>query len=293
MNRRGRVKKAFLAIKDMSTRYPVSLLCQIAGVSRSGYYKWLRQLGVIFPKYLEDQYLKEKLLECHREVNGIYGYPRIKMWLRHKYNIHINHKRVYRLMRELKMQACIRKKRKYFGRKEKYVVSENKLNREFRASRPNEKWATDVTYLLFNGRRLYLSVIYDLFNNEVVAHKISKRNDLRLVMETVRVAIKKRDVNGVLLHSDQGFQYTSKQYNKLLQQYNITPSMSRKGNCLDNACIESFFGHFKSECMNLYTFTTDEEVRHAVKEYIRFYNYERLQKRLSEHSPVSYRAVAS
>ncbi|TPG73002.1 hypothetical protein EEL31_01025 [Brevibacillus laterosporus] len=111
------------------------------------------------------------------------------------------------------------KKRKFFGGKEKVVISENKLNRNFCASRPNEKWATDITYILFNGRRLYLSVIYDMYNNEVVAYKTSKRNDLRLVMDTVKLAIKKRDVNGVLLYSDQGYQYTSKQYNQFLQQF--------------------------------------------------------------------------
>ena len=129
------------------------------------------------------------------------------MWLQQKYGIHVNHKRVYRLMREPGLQARIRRKRKFFGYKEKAVVSENRLNREFSASRLNEKWVTDITYIPFNGQRLYLSVIYDLFDNEVVAYKISKRNDLKLVTDTVKAAIKKRNVNGVLLHGDQGFQY--------------------------------------------------------------------------------------
>jgi transposase InsO family protein len=232
--------KAYTIIQELRGQYSVSLLCSIAGVSRSGYYKWEKRQQNPSLKTVENEGLKEKILECYQDVNGIYGYPRIKVWLQQKYGIRVNHKRVYRLMKELGIQARIRRKRKYFGHKEKVVISENKLNREFTASRPNEKWVTDITYVIFNGRRLYLSVIYDLFNNEVVAYKISKRNDLQLVMDTVKEAIKKGDVNGVLLHSDQGFQYTSRQYNQLLKQYNITASMSRKGNCLDNACIKSF-----------------------------------------------------
>ncbi|MDF2683030.1 MAG: putative transposase OrfB [Brevibacillus sp.] len=193
-------------------------------------------------------------------------------------------------MKELGIQARIRKKRKFFGRREQVIVSENKLNRDFAASRPLEKWATDITFVMFNGRRLYLSVIYDLFNNEVVAYRISKRNDLKLVMDTVKAAIKKRDVSGVLLHSDQGYQYTSKKYNELLQASNITVSMSRKGKCLDNACIEGFFSHLKTECLYVNTFTQDEEVQKAIKQYIHFYNNERIQVRLNNLSPVQYRA---
>jgi len=285
--------KAYAIIKELSERYPILMLCSLAGVSRSGYYKWVARQQSLSSKLVEDEDLKTKILECHQEVNKIYGYPRVKVWLRQKYGIHVNHKRVYRLMRELGIQACIRKKRKHFGHKEKVVISENKLNREFTASRPNEKWVTDITYVIFSGRRLYLSVIYDLFNNEVVAYKLSKRNDLRLVIDTVKAAIKKGDVNGVLLHSDQGFQYTSRQYNQLLQQYNITASMSRKGNCLDNACIESFFSHLKSECLYLHNFKTDEEVQNAIHNYIRFYNHKRFQTRLNNLSPVQYRAQAA
>jgi transposase InsO family protein len=285
--------RAYSIIKELAACYPISLLCAIAGVSRSGYYKWLKRQQSPSRKQLEDEKLKEKMVECYKEVKGIYGYPRVKVWLQQKYGIHVNHKRVYRLMREPGLQARIRRKRKFFGYKEKAVVSENRLNREFSASRLNEKWVTDITYIPFNGQRLYLSVIYDLFNNEVVAYKISKRNDLKLVTDTVKAAIKKRNVNGVLLHGDQGFQYTSKQYNQLLQRYNITASMSRKGNCLDNACIESFFSHLKSECLYLQSFTTDEEVRHTLDRYIHFYNHERFQSRLNNLSPVAYRAKAA
>jgi transposase InsO family protein len=142
-------------------------------------------------------------------------------------------------MKELGIQAKIRKKKRYYGKKEAYVVGDNICF--FFATRPNQKWVTDVTYLIFGTQRLYLSAVYDLFNNEVVSFQISERNDLKLVIDTIQAAIRNRDVKGTLLHSDQGFQYTSRKYNQLLQKYNIQVSMSRKGNCLDNACIESFF----------------------------------------------------
>jgi putative transposase len=192
------------------------------------------------------------------------------------------------------IQAKIRKKKwKHFGRKEKYIVSENYLNREFSATCPNEKWVTDITYLLFNGKKIYLSTIQDLYNNEIISYKISERNDLKLVADTVKEAIKKRDVKGLLLHSDQGFQYTSIRYNKLLKRYNIKQSMSRKGNCLDNACMESFFSHFKAECFYRYQFESSNEVKEAVKNYIKFYNNKRFQKKLNNLSPTEYRAKAA
>ncbi|OEF95966.1 integrase, partial [Vulcanibacillus modesticaldus] len=231
----------------------------------------------------EDEKLKNKILECHQKVKGIYGYRRIKGWLKRRYNLKVNHKRVQRLMKEMGICAVIRKKRPYYGKKEPYVISNNNLNRDFHATKPNEKWVTDITYLIFNKKRLYLSAIKDLYNNEIVAYHVSSRNDLQLVIDTVKKAIKKRkkrNVNGVFLHSDQGFQYTSRQYNQLLKRYNIKASMSRKGNCLDNASMENFFSHFKAECFHLYSFRTTEEVKNAVKRYIRFYNHHRFQEKL-------------
>ncbi|MGG6437691.1 IS3 family transposase, partial [Saccharococcus caldoxylosilyticus] len=244
-------------------------------------------------KHLEDEQLKEKIQECHEEVKGIYGYRRVKVWLKRKYQLNINHKRVQRMMREMGIRAVIRKKRPYYGKKEPYVISDNHLNRDFHASKPNEKWVTDITYLIFNGQKLYLSAIKDLYNNEIVAYHISQRNDIKLVIDTLKKAIKKRNVNGLLLHSDQGFQYTSRQYNNLLKRYNIKASMSRKGNCLDNACMENFFSHFKAECFNLYSFRTAEEVKDAVHKYIRFYNHQRFQKKLNNLSPYEYRTQAA
>ncbi|MCY7784987.1 MULTISPECIES: IS3 family transposase [unclassified Bacillus (in: firmicutes)] len=281
-------------VKEMSAgTYSLQLLCQVAGVSKSGYYKWLRKQKSPSEKQIEDESVKKKIMECHQKLRGIYGYRRIQVWLEKMYGLHINHKRIQRLMNELGIRAVIRKKKPYYGKKETHVTSDNHLNRDFTASKPNEKWVTDITYLMFNGQKLYMSVMKDLYNNEIVAYQISRRNDLKLVIDTLKKAKKKRNVKGVLLHSDQGFQYTSRLYHKLLKKYQMKASMSRKGNCWDNACMESFFSHFKTECMYLYSFKTAEAVQEAVCKYIHFYNHQRFQKKLNNLSPYQYRTQAA
>lgn len=279
----------FKIIFDLSSNYPVKLLCEFAGVSRAGYYKWLKRKDNVTPKQQDDEYIKGLILECYNEVNGIYGYYRIKTWLLRKKGLKVNHKRVYRLMKELGIKAKIRRKRGNYKKGTENIIAPNVLNRDFTASDLNQKWVTDITYLMFNQKRLYLSAIKDLYNNEIVAYKISHRNDLKLVISTIKEAKKKQDVRGVTLHSDQGFQYTSHQYHKLLKRSKITPSMSRKGNCIDNASMENFFGHLKSEVMYLNSFKTEEEVIEAINKYIYFYNNERFQKKLKNLSPVEYR----
>ncbi|QPW51757.1 IS3 family transposase (plasmid) [Bacillus thuringiensis] len=265
----------------------------LLGGTRGGYYKWLKRETFPSGKQLEDDSIKNKILKCHKKLKGIYGYRRIQVWLKATYNLNVNHKRIQRPMNELGIKAIIRRKKPYYGKKEVYVISNNHLNREFHASKPNEKWVTDITYLIFNGQRLYLSAIKDLYNNEIIAYEISRRNDLKLVLDTLKQAKKRRNVKGVLLRSDRGFQYTSHHYNRLLTRYQMKVSMSRKGNCWDNACIESFFSHFKSECFHLYSFRTAEEVKFAVRKYIRFYNHQRFQKKLNNLSPYQYRTQAA
>ncbi|ENL4422694.1 MULTISPECIES: IS3 family transposase [Bacillus cereus group] len=148
---------------------------------------------------------------------------------------------------------------------------------------------TDITYLRFQEGFRYLSVVQDIYNNEVVSWKISKRNDNELVLDTIEMLAQKRDVRGTILHSDQGFQYTSHAYNKRLLDLGIIGSYSRQGNCHDNACIESFFFHFKSELLYLNYFKTEADLIQAIEEYIYFYNYKRFQKRLNYRAPIEYR----
>jgi putative transposase len=277
-------KIKFQIILDLSVKYPVQNLCEFAGASRSGYYKWLKQKDIVTPKQRDDEFMKRLILECYNEVNGIYGYYRIKTWLLRKKGIKVNHKRVYRLMIELGIKAKIRRKRGNYKKGTENIVVPNVLNRDFVSSKLNQKWVTDITYLMFNQKRLYLSAIKDLYNNE-----ISHTNYLKLVIDTIKEAKKKQDVRGVTLHSDQGFQYTSRQYHKLLKKNKFIQSMSRKGNCLDNASMENFFGHLKSEVMYLHSFKSEADVIKAIDQYIYFYNHERFQKKLSNLSPVEYR----
>jgi len=281
-------------ILELSLKNPVSLLCQFAKVSRSGYYKWLKRKDIVTSKQRENENIKNLIVEVYEESNGTYGYPRITAAVRQDYNLIVNHKRIYRLMKEMKMQAKIRKKRQKYRKGSERKVVPNVLDRNFTAKRQNEKWVTDITYIMFNNQRLYLSVICDLWNKEIIAYKISPKNNLELVLETLEEAKKKRNVTEkTLLHSDQGFQYTSPTYHEAVKLNGITQSMSRKANCLDNACVENFFSHLKTECIYLRNFEKPEEVIQEVEKYIYRYNHRRIQKKLNYLSPVNYRAKAA
>ncbi len=197
----------------------------------------------------------------------------------------VNHKRVYRLMRQLGIQSTIRKKRRYFGRSGS-IVFPDLLGRNFTSPLPGRKLATDITYLPTVSGFIFLSAVQDLHNNEIVAYSLSHQNDLGLVFATLAVL---PAMPGAVLHSDQGFQYTHKAYQERLGKLQLLGSHSRKGNCLDNACVESFFSHLKTETfVGKALLNTDETVA-LVEEYIRFYNMERFQKRLGQLSPVEYR----
>lgn len=264
----------------------------MANVSRAGYYKWLKRQTQTTDKDREDAILQALLRKGYSKHRGRYGYRRLNVWLNEQTTQCYNHKRIYRLLDEIGLKAKIRRKKRWYGNSEApTIVSPNLLNRDFKAAKPNQKWVTDITYLSGLPQKLYLSAIKDLATNEIVAYKISNRNDLKLVQDTIRAAIRKqrKKVHGILIHSDQGFQYTSKQYHKLLKKYKMIGSMSRKGNCLDNASIENFFGHLKSELLYLEKFQSPAQLRRAVQAYIRYYNEERIQLKLNKLAPVAYR----
>lgn len=197
----------------------------------------------------------------------------------------VKHKRVYRLMRKLGIQSVIRKKRRYFG-KSGSIVFTNLLGRNFKVQLPNKKLATDITYLPTTSGFIYLSVVQNLCNNEVVAHAISSINDLALVLATLD---KLTAMPGAVVHSDQEFQYTHKLYRNQLEKLQLQGSHSRKVNCLDNACVEPFYSHLKAEVFLGKSVQSKDETITQVEEYIRFYNIERFQKRLGQLSPVEYR----
>jgi len=222
-------------------------------------------------------------------VSPEFGYPRMMnaLW---EAGHNVNHKKVWRLMKLLAIQSIIRKKKKQSNYTPSMVYP-NRQNRKFHATAPQQKMVTDITYISDGKNFHYLSVIQDLFNNEIVAWKLSRRNDLQLVMDTIEQWTKKRDVSEAVLHSDQGFQYTSRAYNTRLEAFNVKGSHSRKATCLDNACIESFFSHLKTEKLYIQQCNSEEEIHQAVEDYIYYYNYQRFQAKLKQRAPIEYRCA--
>ena len=204
----------------------------------------------------------------------------------------LNHKTVQRLMQDMNLKSQIRRVKYRSYRGEVGKTAPNILNREFKASRPNEKWATDVTEFKVADRKAYLSPIIDMFNGEIIAYTISDRPDLKMVMDMMHSAKRKiKDTKDVILHSDQGWHYQHMQYQQTLKKYGITQSMSRKGNCLDNAVMENFFGIMKSELLYLHQFSDMDVFKRELRKYINYYNNDRIKLKLNGKSPVQYRTL--
>jgi putative transposase len=266
--------------------YGVTRLLQIAGIPRPSYYKWRATCSLTSEKQKQDQELKEQMMAIHA-IHPYFGYPRMMnaLW---EAGVRVNHKKVWRLMKELSIQSVIRRKRQRFSYKPS-VIYPNRLQRQFHAIGPQQKLVTDITYISDGTQFYYLSAIQDLFNNEIVAWQLSPRNDVQLVLDTIEQWTKKRDVAGAVLHSDQGFQYTSQAYNSRLEAFGVNGSHSRKATCLDNACIESFFSHLKTEKLYFHQCKSQADIHQAVEDYIYFYNYQRFQAKLKQRAPIEYR----
>ena len=224
----------------------------------------------------KDQPLVERIRECQEKCGRTYGYRRVHIWL-DRQGVHYDPKTILRVMQKYNLLSVVRRKKyRNYG---KYLHRyPNLLSRNFKAERPNQKWVTDISYIKTGQGTLYLSVIRDLYNNSIVAYKTGTEQNINLVLSTIRAAKRKEKVTAELqLHSDQGFQYTSHAYFKLTQSYNITPSMSRRGNPYDNALAENFFSILKTACIYRVKLRTYEEARLLIDEYIRFYSNERIQ----------------
>lgn len=258
---------------------------KIGEVSKAGYYKWRKTHSIRSSRTKKNLLIQEHILAIHK-VHPYYGYKRMTRALGRE-GIVVNHKRVRRLMRELGIKSVIRKKRPFYGKRGS-ILFNNILNREFYAENPYEKLVTDITYIRILDKFVFLSAVLDLYNNEIVAWKISERNDLELVIETVKQLAGKSLTTKALLHSDQGFQYTTNGYASQLKELKIQGSHSRRGNCHDNACIESFFSHLKTEKVYLARPKTIEEAQKAIEEYIFYYNGERFQEKLNGLSPKEF-----
>ena len=270
-----RPKFKYQVIYRHRTGYPISVMCQFFGVSRSGYYSYVSRMGQIE----KDALLAEKLKEHQNRCHQTYGYRRMHLWLESQ-GIHHNPKTVLRIMKKYGILSEIRRKRKWQNLGQQIHRYENLLNRQFRADKPNTKWVTDISYIHTKEGVLYLSMIRDLYDNSIVAYKTATQQTINLVLDTIRLAMrkeKKRVAAELQLHSDQGFQYTSQAYFKLTQSYGITPSMSRRGNPYDNAMAENFFSILKTECIYRHKPQSFTEAEDMIDRYIDFYNNERIQ----------------
>ena len=253
-------------------KYTISQMCKFFGVSRSGYYAFLKRVD----RPDKDLPLANMIRECQKQSHDTYGYRRVHIWLERQ-GVYRNPKTVLRIMQKYNLLSVVRRKRfKYVS--EHLHKYPNLLNREFNAVRPNQKWVTDISYIPTKEGVCYLSVIRDLYDNSIVAHHISKDMTVKLVLETINKAMQKETVTTELqLHSDQGAQYVSHEYFTLTKSYGITPSMSRRGNPYDNAMAENFFSILKTECIHRTKIAGYEEASLLISEYINFYNNYRIQ----------------
>ena len=270
-----RPKVKYAVIYRHRNKYPVSVMCKFFEVSRSGYYNFVKRLD----KSEKDAELAKKIEECQNKTDKTYGYRRVWKWLRDR-KIHRNPKTVLRIMKKYGLLSEIRRHRKWINLGQQVHKYRTLLKRQFHSDRPNTKWVTDISYIHTKEGVLYLSIIRDLYDNSIVAYKTATQQTVNLVLDTIRLAMKKekkRVAAELQLHSDQGFQYTSQAYFKLIQKYGITPSMSRRGNCYDNAMAENFFSILKTECIYRHKPETFKEANEMIDRYIHFYNHERIQ----------------
>ena len=269
-----RPKVKYQVIYMNKDRYAISTMCRFFKVSRSGYYDYAKRIHQ--PDRNAD--LVNLIREQQEACNKTYGYRRMWKWLKLRKNIHRNPKTILRIMKKHELLSEIRRRRKWRQMGQQVHKYENLLNRQFQADKPNHKWVTDISYIRTGQGVLYLSIIRDLYDNSIVAHKTGTSQSVNLVLDTIRLAMQKEKVTAELhLHSDQGSQYTSQAYFDLTQEYGITPSMSRRGNCYDNAMAENFFSILKTECIYRHAPATFEEARTLIDDYIYFYNHLRIQ----------------
>ena len=253
-------------------------MCAVLNISPKTYYKYRNKEDPDYSDYLI-------IKEIFDDSKGTYGYRRITEGLKIKYGVIFNHKKVKRIMNKYYIKPeYIRKLRPNVTYKRiEENVKPNLLNRNFSTDALNKAWDTDVTYLIFKGSRAYLSTIIDLYDRHVVSYVISKRNDLKLVMDTLNKAIsKEKDVHGLIIHSDQGFQYTSYEYKAICESNGIRISMSRKGTPIDDSPIESWHSLLKKETLYNNNITSLQEYIQLVEEWILFYNTTRLKSKVKK-----------
>ena len=273
---------------ELRQQYPLAGLLKVAGLARSTFYYQQKALLVADPRIG----LKERIRALYAQHKGRYGYRRITTAIRHLGTL-VNHKTVQRLMQEMGIKSLVRVKkyRSYKGNVGR--AAPNVLQRQFDAHGANQKWVTDVTEFNVAGEKLYLSPVMDLYNGEIIAYETARRPVFEMVGSMLKKALSKLAPNDrPVLHSDQGWQYRMPIYQRMLAQRQVVQSMSRKGNCLDNAAMESFFGTLKAEFFYLNKFSSVAQLQKELADYIHYYNHDRIKLKLKGLSPVQYRTPA-
>jgi len=234
----------------------------------------------------------EWVRQAYETSRKTYGYRRITIWIEREKGVKVNHKAVLRLMRKLQIRSIARKQdpyRRFYRRYRSIHTYSNLLQQNFKSKKPNEKWGTDITYINTHKGFVYLAVIKDFFDGCILGHSLSSTLSPNMILQAVRTAISgTRAVEGVILQSDQGFQFQTAAYATLLSRAGIVPSMSRKGNCLDNAPTESFFSHLKEELLRHIEINDFQEAGQIVDDYIHFYNHDRIQLK-TKLTPMEFR----
>ena len=275
-------------IQKLRREFPLAVLLEIAHLPRATFYYHLRRQN----KPDKYEVAKAEIIVIYHENKGRYGYRRITTEL-NKRNILLNHKTVQKLMKVLGLVCRVRMKKYRSYKGEVGKVAPNLLNRDFIADRPNQKWVTDVTEFNLFGEKLYLSPILDLHSRDLVCYTISDRPVLSMVTTMLDKAFAQiPDETNLILHSDQGWQYQHNRYQRMLQKKGVRQSMSRKGNCLDNAVMENFFGLLKSELLYLQKFDSMEQFRQELIDYLDYYNNKRIKAKLKGLPPALHRQQA-
>lgn len=239
---------------------------------------------------------EEAIIELCKRTKYRNGHRKIRALLKQEFNIQLNRNTVQTIMQKHNLQCRIKPKRKWKSQGESVIIAPDLLKRDFTAVKPNQKWVTDITYIQYGSITKYLSTIMDLFNNEIVAYKLYDHQQTPLVIDTLKAAMTSRNnPEGVIVHSDQGSVYTSYAFQNYVKEHHLVSSMSRRGNCWDNAVIESFHSNLKSEEFQFTKFNSlgNHEVDERVITYLNYYNEERIQEKLGYLTPIKYGVMAA
>jgi len=279
-------------IEQHKHEFPIVVMCHVLGISESGFYAWRKRPAC--QRTREDAQLTQEIEKVFVTHQGRYGSPRVHRELKDQ-GRSTSRKRVARLMRKAELSARRKQRRVLTTRRDtSHPVAPNVLNREFTATEPNRKWVTDITYIPTTQNWLYLAVILDVYSRAVVGWSMSASCDEMLVEGALKMAVsRRRPQAGLLHHSDRGCQYTSHAYRRQLELLGMVSSMSRKGNCWDNAVMESFFGSLKEECVGSTIYPSHEQARRSLFEYLEiYYNRQRRHSSLGYVSPLTYERLA-